>query len=89
MLMVRAIWKECAFEYQLVEIPLGLLTQMKNAEFSEVGTRPGRRSLAADVIDRGEKQFRVHFDGADGKCQIQGLDIKHCRMLRNWQQAVE
>jgi type II restriction enzyme len=89
MLMVRAIWQESAFHYQLVEIPLQLLTRMKKARFSEVGTRRERRSLAADVTDHGEKIFRVHFDGADGKCQIHGLLINRCRTLREWQQPVE
>jgi len=89
MLMLRAIWQESAFLYQLVEIPLPLLARMKETRFSEVGTRRGRRSLAADVTDHGEKIFRVHFDGADGKCQIHGLLINRCRTLREWQQPVE
>lgn len=89
MLMVRAIWQKSAFHYQLVEIPLRLLARMKKTRFSEVGTRRGRRSLAADVTDQGEKIFRVHFDGADGKCQIHGLLINRCRTLREWQQPVE
>jgi len=89
MLMVRAIWQESAFHYQLVEIPLQLLARMKETRFSEVGKRQGRRSLAADVTDQGEKIFRVHFDGADGKCQIHGLLINRCRTLREWQQPVE
>jgi hypothetical protein len=89
MLMVRAIWQESALRYQLIEIPLRLLARLKEARFSEVGTRRGRRSLAADVTDQGEKIFRVHFDGADGKCQIHGLLINRCRTLREWQQPVE
>lgn len=89
MLMVRAIWREGALHYQLVEIPLQLLARMKEARFSEVGTRRGRRSLAADVTDQGEKVFRVHFDGADGKCQIHGLLISLCVALREWQQPLK
>jgi hypothetical protein len=41
------------------------------------------------VTDQGEKVFRVHFDGADGKCQIHGLLINQCRLLREWQQPIE
>jgi Type II site-specific deoxyribonuclease len=89
MLMVRAIWREHAFDYQLLEIPLDLLERMKGASFSEVGKRPGRRSLAADVCDGKQKLFRVHFDGADGKCQIHGLDVNLCRSLRQWRQPIK
>jgi hypothetical protein len=88
MLMLRAIWKDSAFEYQLVEIPLSLLSRMREAMLSEVGRRPGRRSFAGDVTDGGKKLFRVHFDGADGKCQIHELPVDLCVMLRRWQQTV-
>ncbi len=89
MLMVRAIWRESAFDYQLLEIPLNLLGRMKQAKFLEVGTRKGRRSLAADVFDGDTKLFRVHFDGADGKCQIHGLLVTLCRTLRQWRQPMK
>jgi type II restriction enzyme len=86
MLMIRAIWKTAAFDYQLMEIPLDLLQRMTTADFLEVGTRKGRRSFAGDVSERGEKLFRVHFDGADGKCQVHGLLVNRCQMLRTWSQ---
>ena len=86
--MLRAIWKDLAFEYQLVEIPLSLLSRMNGVEFSEVGRRHGRRSFAADVTGEGQKLFRVHFDGADGKCQIHELPVDLCLMLRRWQQPI-
>jgi len=89
MLMVRAIWREHAFDYQLLEIPLDLLGRMKGASFSKVGKRAGRRSLAADVCDGEEKLFRVHFDGADGKCQVHGLAVDLCRNLRQWRQPIK
>ena len=88
-LMMRTIWRERSFDYQLIEIPLKLLMLMKLAEFSKVGTRRGRSSIAADVIDRGEKVFRVHFDGADGKCQVHGLLVNRCRLLRTWKQPID
>jgi len=88
MLMLRAIWKESAFEYQLAEIPLSLLSRMNGAELCEVGRRHGRRSFAGDVISEGQKLFRVHFDGADGKCQIHRLPVDLCLMLRRWQQPI-
>jgi hypothetical protein len=87
MLMVRAIWRDCGFDYQLLEIPLGLLARMKEAQFGKVGTRRGRRSLAGDVVDQGKKLFRVHFDGADGKCQVHGLLVERCKVLRRWRHS--
>jgi hypothetical protein len=89
MLMLRAIWKPKAIEYQLLDIPLQVLRRMKGAEFREVGKRPGRRSFGAEVIEGDKRIFRVHFDGADGKCQVQDLLVSSCRMLRQWQQPLE
>lgn len=88
MLMLRAIWTVEGFDYQLVDIPLEILVRMATATFADVGTRPGRRSLAGDVMDHGQKIFRVHFDGADGKCQIHGLPIDRCRVLRTWRLTI-
>ena len=87
MLMVRAIWVEGGFDYQLLEIPIPLLEMMAKATFVEVGSRKGRRSLGADVMDGGEKVFHVHFDGADGKCQVQQLLRGRCHTLREWHQV--
>ena len=89
MLMLRAVWGDGTFLYQLLDIPLALLARMKNAEFRVVGTRSGRRSLGADVMDRGARVFRVHLDGADGKCQIHDLLVERCRLLRQWRQPIE
>ena len=89
MLMLRAVWKADRFDYQLLDIPLELLGRMSGAQLTEVGTRPGRRSIAGDVMDRDKKLFHVHFDGADGKCQVQGLAVDLCRMLRSWQHPIE
>jgi hypothetical protein len=86
MLMVRTIWQEASFDYQLIEIPLDLLKRMATADFSEVGNRRGRRSIGADVMEGSERLFRVHFDGSDGKCQIHGFPVDRCRMLRKWSQ---
>jgi len=86
MLMIRAVSLENAIEYALIEIPLQLLRMMANAEFRAVGKRPGRRSIAAHVMDGEERVFRVHFDGADGKCQVQDLLVERCLLLRRWQQ---
>jgi type II restriction enzyme len=88
MLMVRAIWQETSFLYQLVEIPLDLLERITTAEFSEVGNRKGRRSIAANVMGQNERLFRVHFDGSDGKCQIHALLLDRCRLLRKWTQPI-
>jgi len=86
MLMLRAVWDEPAFVYQLLEIPLDLLRRMQAVSFAPVGTRSGRRSLAADIMDGEERLYRVHFDGADGKCQIHNLLVGRCRMLRGWRE---
>ncbi len=88
MLMLRAIWKDSAFDYQLVEIPLSLLSRIQEAKLSQVGRRPGRRSFAGDVMGGGKRLFRMHFDGADGKCQIHELPVDLCLMLRRWQQTI-
>jgi hypothetical protein len=89
MLMVRAIWADECFDYQLVEIPLRLLKMLARAQLSEVGSRRGRRSIGGDVIVQGKRVFHVHFDGADGKCQIQQLLLSRCTILRQWRQPVE
>ena len=87
MLMLRAIWGSLAFRYQLVEVPLPLLRKIRAAKFAEVGTRAGRKSLGADVFEGDKKLFRVHFDGADGKCQIHQLSLEHCASCQ-WEQAL-
>ena len=88
MLMLRAIWKINEIDYQLVEIPLHLLKLMRSAQFAGVGIRPGRRSVAGNIMLENERVFRVHFDGADGKCQIHRLLIQFCRILREWNQSI-
>jgi hypothetical protein len=86
MLMLRAVWKPFNIDYQLVDIPLGLLKLMRTAKFSGVGKRSGRKSIGGDVVLDGERVFRVHFDGADGKCQVHELLIERCAILRQWKQ---
>jgi len=86
MLMLRAIWQQDSFHYQLIEIPLELLRLIAGDKVRPVGGRNGRKSMAADVSDRRGKAFRVHFDGADGKCQIKGLPVNRCRLLLEWDQ---
>lgn len=89
MLMLQAIWDEPAFNYQLLEIPLDLLRRMQGAPFTAVGRRPGRRSIAADVMHGKDRLFRVHFDGADGKCQVHHLLVNRCRLLRSWREPAD
>jgi hypothetical protein len=88
MLMLRAIWRNEMLHYQLVEIPLDLLKLMANFTVSLVGKREGRKSMATDIYYEKEKVFRVHFDGADGKCQIHRLPINYCHMLLEWDQPL-
>ncbi len=88
-LMLRAIRrKQGVIQYQLLEVPIPLLALMKNMTAEPVGRRSGRRSLGADVYDEGERVFHVHFDGADGKCQIRRLLLSRCRMLLGWEHTI-
>jgi hypothetical protein len=88
-LMLRAIWERKDFiDYQLVEIPLDLLKKMEQCHPAEVGKRKGRRSLGCDVLEQGEVLFHIHFDGADGKCQLRNLRVDRCKMLAEWEQTV-
>jgi hypothetical protein len=86
LLMLRAIWEKSALHYQLLEIPLRILMLIADVTVRPVGRRPGRQSLAADVCGTSGKLFRVHFDGADGKCQIRGLSVRACKILAEWEQ---
>jgi hypothetical protein len=83
-LMLRAIWRAPGIHYQLLDIPLTILRQITAIALQPVGKRKGRRSLGADIKHEGELLFHVHFDGADGKCQIRNLSVRHCVMLAEW-----
>jgi hypothetical protein len=89
-LMLRAIWNtsRTVIHYQLLDIPVPLLKMMANLTAVVVGRRSGRRSLGVDVVDNGETVFHVHFDGADGKCQISRLLVRRCLQLLEWDQAI-
>lgn len=89
MLMLRALWPPAqpVVHYQLLEIPLDLLRRIGEAEIGPVGRREGRQSLAGNVLDNdGQVVFRVHFDAADGKCQVRNLPVDRCPLLREWDQ---
>ena len=86
--MLRAIWGAKEIDYQLVDVPITLLQKIRECEALPVGQRRGRRSLGFDVSEGGEILFHVHFDGADGKCQVRNLRIDRCLMLIEWQQEV-
>lgn len=87
-LMLRAIWGSDEVDYQLIDVPLTLLERMRTCEALPVGRREGRKSLAFDVKDGTNTMFHVHFDGADGKCQVQRLKIEYCIMLSEWKQRI-
>jgi hypothetical protein len=61
-----------------------LLKLMGTISVVPVGRRPTRQSLGGDVYDDAERLFHVHFDGTDGKCQIQRLLVARCNMLLEW-----
>jgi hypothetical protein len=87
--MLRAIWERTnVIDYQLVEIPLALLRMMEGCAALPVGRRQGRRSLGCDVLEGDRVIFHIHFDGADGKCQLRGLRVDRCVMLAEWEQVV-
>ena len=87
-LMLRAIWHKTAIAYQLIDIPLSVLRLISGLTVVPVGKRKGRQSLGVDVFDGEEKVFHIHFDGADGKCQIRGLTIGRCKLLLEWEQPL-
>lgn len=87
-LMLRALWSETIIDYQLVDIPTELLKKIRDCEALPVGRRTGRRSLGFDVLENDETIFHVHFDGADGKCQVRNLRIDRCLLLLEWQQQI-
>ena len=84
MLMLRAVWDDPVIHYHLVDVPIVLLRRISETEIQRVGRRKGRRSMAGDVFDDSGKVFHVHFDGADGKCQIQRLQLRCCNVLLEW-----
>jgi hypothetical protein len=86
LLMLRAIWRAHAFHYQLLDIPLPLLRRLANLTVNVVGRRRGRSSMGAEVLDAEGRVFRLHFDGADGKCQIHELRVDLCNLLLEWDQ---
>jgi len=87
--MLRAIWELPVIRYQLLEIPVEMLRLIETADLKGTGRRRGRRSLGADIVQRGETLFHVHFDGSDGKCQIRGLRVRDCAMLATWDLQIE
>lgn len=88
-LMLRAIWRLPLITYQLLEIPVDLLRLIRTAELVTVGRRAGRRSLGADVFSEGDVAFHVHFDAADGKCQIRNLSVNRCALIDTWEMLAQ
>lgn len=88
LLMLRALWGPAVIHYQLLDVPLDLLRRMTSVTLAPVRKRAGRPSLAAEVWEQDEKLFRVHFDGAGGRCQVSGLPLQRCRALLIWDQGV-
>ncbi len=88
MLMLRAVWEEQVIHYQVVDIPMDLLRLIGQANITEVGKRGTRKSIAGDVYRGTDKVFRVHFDGTDGKCQVQRLARGFCQTLFSWDYQV-
>ena len=89
MLMLRAVWATGVVRYQVIEIPLDLLKSIASVQVEAVGRRSGRPSMATDVSRDGTRLFRIHYDGADGKCQIRGLAVNACRKLAEWDQLLD
>src|SRR5262249_12430510 len=58
-LMLRAVWASGVIHNQLLDVPLAILRLIASASADPVGQRAGRRSLAVDLLENGEKLFRV------------------------------
>lgn len=84
LLMLRAVWEGTVIHYQAVEIPLTILRKIDKITLKQVGKRAGRKSIGGDAIIDDQIAFHMHFDGADGKCQIRGLRVVLCKMLAEW-----
>ena len=87
-LMLRAVWVQTTISYQLIEVPLDVLRLIAGITVVPVGSRTGRKSLGADVLEGYKRVFHIHFDGADGKCQIRGLTVTRCKLLLEWDQPL-
>ena len=87
-LMLRAVWARPLIHYQLLEISVNMLRLLGEAKLLAVGRRTTRGSFGADVYHGEEKVFHVHFDGSDGKCQVNRLRVRHCVMLLEWDVAI-
>ena len=87
-LMLRALWGESIIDYQLIDVPISLLQKIRQCEALPVGRRKGRQSLGCDVVEGNEVLFHVHFDGADGKCQVRNLRLDRCATLMEWEQEI-
>jgi hypothetical protein len=87
-LMLRGIRGDRAIDYQLIYIPSELIKRMRGCPLKEVGRRQGRKSLAGKVQEKDRVLFHIHFDGADGKCQIQRLRRDSCHTLAEWSQPL-
>ena len=84
-LMLRAIRKTGGLHYQLLDIPMKTLKLIESATVLPVGKRKGRQSLSGRITLPGtEAEFRLQFDGADGKCQVHNLPVDICQMLLEW-----
>ena len=84
-LMLRAVRAAPGtIHYQLIDIPIPLLMLMRTITVLPVGRRVARQSLGGDLYDDATRLFHVHFDGTDGKCQIQRLQVSRCNMLLEW-----
>jgi len=84
LLMLRAVWEGSIIHYQAIDIPLTILRKIDKTVLTQVGKRTGRRSIGGDAIIGDQIAFHVHFDGADGKCQVRGLRVNLCKMLAEW-----
>lgn len=84
-LMLRAIWRLPVIKYQLLEVPVDLLRLVKTASLMPVGRRKGRQSFGADILAAGQCVYHVHFDAADGKCQIRNLPVSSCVRIDEWE----
>ncbi len=90
-LMLRSIWlSPPTFHYQLLEVPISLLSMIADVTVTPAKGRGGNpsKSLTAPVSIGDEAVFTIFFDATDGKCAIRRLRVDKCRLLTQWDHPV-
>jgi hypothetical protein len=71
-------------EYQLVEIPVALLLEVRTLTSSDFSPRTAQGGSTARVKKGPETVFSLRLDGSDGKITISNLKLKECIIHGSW-----